>query len=58
MMGSQRTQGAGIASPALESQMLFTSLGLVVLDEIRLPSSEILHDVIGASGAYSKSLSE
>ncbi|KAI1080899.1 Ribokinase-like protein [Whalleya microplaca] len=31
----------------------FVSLGMVVLDEIRLPNGEIFHDVIGGSGTYS-----
>lgn len=30
----------------------FTSLGLLVLDEIRLPGQEPLTDVLGGSGAY------
>jgi hypothetical protein len=30
----------------------FTSLGLLVLDEIRLPRQEPLTDVLGGSGAY------
>ncbi|KAI0595973.1 Ribokinase-like protein [Biscogniauxia sp. FL1348] len=31
----------------------FVSLGLVVLDELRLPSGTILYDIVGGSGAYS-----
>lgn len=31
----------------------FVSLGMLVLDELRLPNGEILHDRIGGSGAYS-----
>jgi hypothetical protein len=30
----------------------FTSLGLLVLDEIRLPGQEPLTDILGGSGAY------
>lgn len=30
----------------------FTSLGLVVLDEIRIPCRESLTNVVGGSGAY------
>lgn len=30
----------------------FTSLGLVVLDEIRLPHKNPLTDILGGSGAY------
>ncbi|KAF7134049.1 hypothetical protein CNMCM5793_005629 [Aspergillus hiratsukae] len=30
----------------------FTSLGLVVLDEIRFPNQKPLHDILGGSGAY------
>jgi hypothetical protein len=30
----------------------FTSLGLVVLDEIRFPNQEPLLDILGGSGAY------
>lgn len=31
----------------------FTSFGLVVLDEIRVPGRKPLADVVGGSGAYS-----
>ena len=37
-------------------EILFTSLGMVVLDEIFLPSEEPLTDIVGGSGAYSKIL--
>ncbi|KAL4923964.1 pfkB family carbohydrate kinase superfamily [Aspergillus undulatus] len=36
----------------LPHNISFTSLGLVVLDEIRFPSREPLTDVLGGSGAY------
>lgn len=32
----------------------FVSLGMVVLDELRFPTRETLHDVVGGSGAYGK----
>jgi hypothetical protein len=31
---------------------LFVSLGMVVLDELRLPDGQVLHDCVGGSGAY------
>lgn len=31
----------------------FVSLGMVVLDELKLPNGDILQDCIGGSGAYS-----
>ena len=34
-------------------EILFTTLGMVILDEIYLPSDEPLIDIIGGSGAYS-----
>ena len=33
---------------------LFVSFGIVVLDELRFPSLEIMHDVAGGSAIYSK----
>ncbi len=41
-------------SPPSEAQpeILFTSLGMVVLDEICFPSEGPLIDIIGGSGAY------
>ncbi len=30
----------------------FTSLGLVVLDDLHYPDRENLHDIVGGSGAY------
>lgn len=37
-----------------DSQIIFTSMGMVVLDEIQFPSGKLLKDVIGGSGAYSE----
>jgi hypothetical protein len=33
---------------------IFVSLGMVVLDEVRLANGTILHDVPGGSGLYSE----
>jgi hypothetical protein len=33
---------------------IFVSLGMVVLDEVRLADGTILHDVPGGSGLYSE----
>ena len=35
-------------------QIIFVSMGMVVLDEIHFHSGNILSDVIGGSGAYSE----
>jgi hypothetical protein len=37
----------------MDPHIRFVSLGMVVLDELRLPNGEILHDCVGGSGAYS-----
>ena len=37
----------------LEKLISFTSLGMLILDEIRLPSGEVVENVIGGSGSYS-----
>ena len=34
-------------------QILFVSLGMVVIDELRFPGQQPLIDVLGGSGAYS-----
>lgn len=38
------------------SDICFTSLGLVVLDEIRFPNRAPLNDVLGGSGTYGEVL--
>lgn len=38
-----------MSPPAID----FVSLGMVVLDELRLPDGRVLHDCVGGSGAYS-----
>ncbi|ETS86124.1 hypothetical protein PFICI_04149 [Pestalotiopsis fici W106-1] len=35
------------------SSIDFVSLGMIVLDELRLPDGRVLHDCVGGSGAYS-----
>lgn len=35
-------------------QIIFVSMGMVVLDEIQFYSGKLLNDVIGGSGAYSE----
>jgi hypothetical protein len=37
---------------ALSCDVVFVSLGMVVLDELRFPGREPLYDIIGGSGAY------
>ena len=41
---------------AIQSQrpILFTTLGLVVLDELHFPNGEMRKDLVGGSGAYSQ----
>lgn len=36
------------------NQIIFVSMGMVVLDEIQFYSGKLLNDVIGGSGAYSE----
>ena len=43
-------------APKEHSNIRFTTLGVVVLDELRLPSQEPMVDVIGGSGAFSEYL--
>ncbi len=40
--------------PSGDDEIVFVSLGMLVLDELRFPSSPTLYDVVGGSGAYSK----
>ncbi len=35
-----------------ESDVTFVSLGMVVLDELRLPGKKLLSDVMGGSASY------
>lgn len=37
-----------------DDAIVFVSLGMLVLDELRFPSSPTLYDVVGGSGAYSE----
>ncbi|KAM7186949.1 Ribokinase-like protein [Naviculisporaceae sp. PSN 640] len=46
-MDTTATSGAGVRG------IKFVSLGMVVLDELRLPNGRILYDVPGGSGLYS-----
>lgn len=39
----------------LEDAIVFTSLGMLILDDVYLPSRETLKDVVGGSGAYGRS---
>lgn len=40
----------------LEELINFTSLGMLILDEVHLPCGEIVENVIGGSGSYGKGL--
>lgn len=37
-----------------EELINFTSLGMLILDEVHLPCGEVVENVIGGSGAYGK----
>lgn len=41
-----------VVPPMQASKISFTSLGLVVLDEIRCPDRKPLADILGGSGTY------
>ena len=38
----------------IEALINFTSLGMLILDEVHLPSGKVVENVIGGSGAYGK----
>lgn len=38
--------------PEYDQDIFFTSLGLAVLDEIRVPGQEPLTNILGGSGSY------
>ena len=48
------TSAERITGQASSHEIIFTSMGIVVLDEIEFYSGKVLKDVIGGSGAYSK----
>ena len=37
-----------------EGLISFTSLGMLILDEVHLPHGEIIENVVGGSGTYGK----
>lgn len=39
----------------LENSINFTSLGMLILDEVHLPSGKVIENVIGGSGSYGTS---
>lgn len=39
---------------ALEELINFTSLGMLILDEVHLPCGKVVENVIGGSGSYGK----
>ena len=39
---------------AVEAIINFTSLGMLILDEVHLPGGKVFENVIGGSGAYGK----
>ncbi len=38
----------------LEELIYFTSLGMLILDEVHLPCGKVVENVIGGSGCYGK----
>lgn len=38
----------------LEKPINFTSLGMLILDEVQLPYGNVIENVIGGSGSYGK----
>lgn len=38
----------------LEEPINFTSLGMLILDEVHLPYGEVIENVIGGSGSFGK----
>lgn len=39
---------------ALEELISFTSLGMLILDQVHLPCGKVVENVIGGSGSYGK----
>lgn len=49
--------GAYFPMPLEDKDLVFVSLGMVVLDEIRFPNGPALYNVAGGSGLYSMCVS-
>ena len=54
-MGNIFLKSAPHSMHTLDVQIVFTTLGMAVLDELQFSSGNVVRDVIGGSGVYSKS---